>query len=54
MAVDTGDVLAGRRGPLSFQGEVLHAFVDRSLLHFPGLYLAVGYLILQARFRLVI
>jgi phosphate-selective porin OprO/OprP len=35
---------AGRRGPLSFQGELLHAFVDQSSARFPGLYLSAAYL----------
>jgi phosphate-selective porin OprO/OprP len=33
---------AARRGPLSFQGEYLQAFVDRSTGGFPGLYLAAA------------
>lgn len=37
--------LAGRRGPLSFQGEYLHAFVDRSTGGFPGFYLSAAYLV---------
>jgi phosphate-selective porin OprO/OprP len=36
---------AGRRGPLSFQGEYLQAFVDRASVSFPGLYLTVAYLL---------
>ena len=35
---------AARRGPLSFQGEFLQAFVDQSSASFPGLYLAAAYL----------
>lgn len=57
VAVDTRDIdarhalllgteLAGRRGPLAFQGEYLHAFVQGSpSANFPGLYLAVAYLV---------
>ena len=36
---------AGRRGPLSFQGELLQAFVDQASSHFPGLYLSAAYLL---------
>jgi hypothetical protein len=47
VAVDTGTVdansafvlgleVAARRGPLSLQGEYLHAFVDRASVTFPG------------------
>ena len=56
VAVDTGSVdassayvlgleVAGRRGPLSFQGEYLHAFVDRAGHTFPGAYVAAAYLL---------
>jgi phosphate-selective porin OprO/OprP len=55
VAVDTGAIasrnafvlgleMAARRGPWSFQGEFLNAFVDRSTGGFPGLYLATSYL----------
>ena len=55
IAVDTGAIesrnalvfgleIAARRGPLSFQGEYLQAFVDRSTGGFPGLYLSAAYL----------
>jgi len=54
--VDTGDIaaseafvlggeMAGRRGPFSFQGEVLHAFADHAAVRLPGLYLAAAYLL---------
>lgn len=56
VAVDTGAVdahsayvlgveVAGRRGPLSFQGEYLHAFVDGAGHAFPGVYVAAAYLL---------
>jgi phosphate-selective porin OprO/OprP len=55
VAVDTGTIesrnafvlgleTAARRGPWSFQGEFLNAFVDRSTGGFHGLYLATSYL----------
>jgi phosphate-selective porin OprO/OprP len=56
VAVDTGAVdanqafvlgfeAAGRRGPLSFQGEFLHAFANRAAARFPGMYLSAAYLL---------
>jgi phosphate-selective porin OprO/OprP len=56
VAVDTGDVdasqsfvlgleAAGRRGPLSVQGEFLNAFVNRGPARFPGMYLSASYLL---------
>ncbi len=56
VAVDTGAIdansafvlgleVAARRGPLSLQGEYLHAFVNRASVTFPGLYLAASYLL---------
>jgi len=56
IAVDTDDIdarnafvlgleLAGRRGPLSLQGEFLNAFVDQASGYFPGLYLMAAYLL---------
>jgi phosphate-selective porin OprO/OprP len=58
IAVDTGPIaaanafvlgleVAGRRGPLSFQSEYLHAVVDGR--DFPGLYLAAAYLLTGER-----
>ncbi len=58
VAVDTGPIAAanafvlglecaGRRGPLSFQGEYLHAFVDGN--GFPGMYLSAAYLLTGER-----
>jgi len=60
VAVDTGAIdassayvlgveVAGRRGPLSFQGEYLHAFVDRAAHTFPGVYVAAAYLLTGER-----
>ena len=54
--VDTGQIAAknafvlgveatARRGPLSLQGEVLNAFVDRASAGFPGCYLMGAYLL---------
>ncbi|MCC6848422.1 MAG: hypothetical protein IT294_07975 [Deltaproteobacteria bacterium] len=56
LAVDTGSIdaasayvlgleIAGRRGPLSFQSEYLHAFVDGAGHTFPGFYVAAAYLL---------
>ncbi len=56
VAVDTGVVdasqafvlgleAAGRRGPLSFQGEFLHAFANDAAARFPGMYLSAAYLL---------
>jgi phosphate-selective porin len=56
VAVDTGKVdarqafvfdaeFAARRGPLSFQAEYLHAFVDGNVENFGGFYIAGAYLI---------
>ena len=51
MAIDAnsafvlGSEVAARRGPLSLQGEYLHAFVNRASVTFPGLYLAASYLL---------
>jgi phosphate-selective porin OprO/OprP len=55
-AVDTGRIdakqalvvdfeLAGRRGPLSVQGEYLHSFVDGNVENFAGLYVQGAYLL---------
>ena len=45
-AVVVGAEVAVRRGPLSFQGEYLHAFVDGSPGgRFPGLYVSASYLL---------
>jgi phosphate-selective porin OprO/OprP len=54
VAIDTGDFdasqsfvlgfeAATRRGPLSVQSEVLHAFVNRGAAHFPGMYVSASY-----------
>lgn len=56
IAIDTGRIsgkqafvidpeLAARRGPLSLQAEYLHAFVDRGVENFGGLYVQVAYLL---------
>lgn len=56
IAVDTGQLdarhafvmgfeAAARRGPLTVQGEYLHAFVDRNSTRFPGFYVSAAYLL---------
>jgi phosphate-selective porin OprO/OprP len=55
-AVDTGAVdadqafllgfeVAARRGPLSIQSEILHAFVNRGSERFPGMYVSAAYVL---------